>query len=95
MNFKPLHDRVIVKRKEADKMTESGIHVPEQARRREQKGTVIYIGSGTKQKDGSYIPLYVKPKDEVIFGAGANSEITIGDEKFLMMKESDIIGIVT
>ena len=94
MNIRPLHDRVIVKRKDADNKTSSGIIIPDTAKEKPQEGKVIATGSGIRQEDGSLLPLAVKKGDKILFGKYAGVEIKIEGEDYLMMKEEDILGII-
>jgi len=94
VNIRPLHDRVIVKRKDADNKTSSGIIIPDTAKEKPQEGKVIATGSGIRQEDGSLLPLAVKKGDKILFGKYAGVEIKIEGEDYLMMKEEDILGII-
>jgi len=94
MKIRPLHDRVIVKRNDAETKTASGIIIPDTAKEKPQEGQVIAAGSGIRKDDGSLIPLDVKKGDKVLFGKYAGTEIKIDGEELLMMKEDDILGII-
>lgn len=94
MKIKPLHDRVIVKRSDAEEKTASGIIIPDTAKEKPQEGVVIAVGSGVRKDDGTLIPLDVKEGDKVLFGKYAGTEIKLDGEEFLMMKEDDIMGII-
>lgn len=94
MNLRPLHDRVIVARKDAETTTASGIIIPDSAKEKPQEGKVIAVGSGIKREDGSIVPLDVKPNDRVLFGKYAGTEITLDGEEYLMMKEDDILAVI-
>jgi chaperonin GroES len=94
MNIRPLHDRVIVKRKDAENKTSSGIIIPDNAKEKPQEGKVIATGSGIRKEDGSVLPLDVKKGDKILFGKYAGVEIKIEGEDYLMMKEEDILGII-
>ncbi len=94
MNFKPLHDRVAVKRIEEDQKTPGGIIIPETAKEKPMQGEVIAVGSGIKTEDGRIVPLDVKKGDKVLFGKWSGTEVKLGGEEYLIMKESDIMGIV-
>ena len=94
-NIKPLHDRVVVRRLEEDERTAGGIIIPDTAKEKPQKGEIIAIGSGAKDDSGNVIPLDVKVGDIVLFGKWSGNEIKLDGEELLVMKESDIIGILT
>jgi chaperonin GroES len=87
----PLGDRVVLKRAEAEKQTAGGIVLPDSAADRPQQGEVISIGEGYVKSDGQKVPLTVKPGDKVIFSSYAGEEITLGDEEYLLLRESDIL----
>ena len=95
MNFRPLHDRVLVRRVEAEEKTAGGIIIPDTAKEKPQEGEVVAAGSGTKnEKDGAITPLDVKAGDRILFGKWSGTEVKLGGEDLLIMKESDILGIV-
>jgi chaperonin GroES len=94
VKFRPLHDRVLVKRIESEEKTKSGIIIPDTAKEKPQEGEVIAVGSGLRKEDGTLIPLDVKAGDRVLFGKWSGTEIKIDGEEFLVMKESDIMGIL-
>lgn len=94
MKFRPLHDRVLVKRIESEEKTKSGIIIPDTAKEKPQEGEIIAVGSGTRKEDGSLIALDVKAGDRVLFGKWSGTEIKIDGDEFLVMKESDIMGIL-
>ncbi len=94
MAFKPLHDRVLVRRIEEDTKTKGGIIIPDTAKEKPQQGEVIAIGSGSKSEDGKVTPLDVKAGDTILFGKWSGSEVTIDGEELLIMKESDILGVI-
>jgi len=94
MNLRPLHDRVIVARKDAETTTASGIIIPDSAKEKPQEGKVIAVGNGIKKDDGSIAPLDVKVNDRVLFGKYAGTEITLDGEEYLMMKEDDILAVM-
>ncbi|PCI30490.1 MAG: co-chaperone GroES [SAR324 cluster bacterium] len=95
MNIKPLHDRVIVERKAAETATTSGIIIPDSAKEKPQEGVVIAAGPGIRKEDGSYAQLDVKAGDQILFGKYAGTEIKVEGEDYIMMKEDDILGIIT
>jgi chaperonin GroES len=94
MSFRPLHDRVLVRRIDADEKTAGGIIIPDTAKEKPQRGEVIAVGAGTRTEDGKLTPLDVKVGDEVLFGKWSGTEVKIDGEDLLIMKESDILGIV-
>ena len=94
MNIKPLHDRVIVKRKEAETQTASGIIIPDTAKEKPQEGEIVSVGNGKRKDDGSLIPLDVKVGDKILFGKYSGNEIKIEGEEYVMMREEDIMGII-
>ena len=94
MNFRPLHDRVLVKRVEQDVKTAGGIIIPDSAQEKPMEGKIIAVGSGIKAEDGSVTPLDVKAGDAVLFGKWSGTEIKVDGEDLLIMKETDILGIL-
>ena len=94
MNFRPLHDRVLVRRVEAEEKTAGGIIIPDTAKEKPQEGEVVAAGSGTKSEDGKITPLDVKAGDRILFGKWSGTEVKVNGEDLLIMKESDILGIV-
>ncbi len=94
MSFRPLHDRVLVRRIEADERTAGGIIIPDTAKEKPQQGEVIATGPGARNERGELVPLDVKPGDRVLFGKWSGSEVKIDGEELLIMKESDILGIL-
>jgi chaperonin GroES len=94
MKFRPLHDRLLVKRLEEKEVRESGIIIPDTAKEKPQRGKIIMVGEGKIGGDGQRIPLEVKEGDEVLFAKYAGNEIKIEDEEFLIMKEDDVLGII-
>lgn len=93
MTFKPLHDRVLVRRIEQDTKTSGGIIIPDNAKEKPVEGEVIAVGPGTRDDSGKLIPLDVKAGDRVVFGKWSGTEIKIDSEDLVIMKESDIFGI--
>lgn len=93
--IKPLHDRVIVRRIEEDKTTSGGIIIPDSAKEKPQEGEIIAVGEGKYKEDGSRQTLDVKEGDRVLFGKYSGSEITIDGEELLMMREDEILGIIS
>ena len=94
MGYRPLHDRVIVQRTEGLEKSAGGIIIPDTAKEKPQEGKVIAVGTGTVLKNGKTIPLQVKPGDRVLFSKYGGTEIEFGDEKYLVLREDDILGII-
>ena len=94
MAFRPLHDRVVVKRLEGEEKTKGGIIIPDTAKEKPQEGKVIAVGPGGRDENGKLTPLDVKANDRILFGKWSGTEVKIGDEELLIMKESDLFGIV-
>ncbi|MSO71720.1 MAG: co-chaperone GroES [Alphaproteobacteria bacterium] len=94
MNFKPLHDRVVVRRLEEDAKTSGGIIIPDTAKEKPMQGEVLAVGPGARNDRGELVPLDVKAGDRVLFGKWSGTEVKIGGDELLIMKESDIMGIV-
>ena len=94
MKFRPLHDRVLVKRMEQDEKTAGGIIIPDTAKEKPMEGKVMAVGSGTRSEDGKVTPLDVKAGDRVLFGKWSGTEVKIDSEDLLIMKESDLLGII-
>lgn len=94
MKVKPLYDKILVKREEAEKKTAGGIIIPDSAKEKPSKGIVVAVGQGTVNESGNLIPLTVKEGDKVLFGKWGGTEIKINNEELLIMKESDILGII-
>jgi len=94
MNFRPLHDRVLVKRVDAEEKTAGGIIIPDTAKEKPQEGEVVAAGAGAKDETGKVTPLDVKAGDKILFGKWSGTEVKIDGQDLLIMKESDILGIV-
>src|ERR1043165_5746898 len=94
MKFRPLHDRVLVRRVEAEEKTAGGIIIPDTAKEKPQEGEVIAVGSGARAEDGTVTPLDVNAGDRILFGKWSGTEVTVEGEDLIIMKESDILGIV-
>ena len=94
MKFRPLHDRVLVRRIEGLEKTAGGIIIPDTAKEKPQEGEVIAVGAGTKAEDGKVTPLDVKAGDRILFGKWSGTEVKVDGEDLLIMKESDILGII-
>ena len=94
MNFRPLHDRVLVRRVEAEEKTAGGIIIPDTAKEKPQEGEGVAAGAGAKDETGKVTPLDVKSGDRILFGKWSGTEVKLNGEDLLIMKESDILGIV-
>src|SRR5690554_2279825 len=94
MKFRPLHDRVVVRRIEAEEKSAGGIIIPDTAKEKPQQGEVLAVGPGARDEKGNIIPLDVKPGDIVLFGKWSGTEVKIDGEELLIMKESDIMGVL-
>jgi len=94
MRFRPLHDRVLVRRVEQEEKTAGGIIIPDTAKEKPQEGEVVAVGAGTRGEDGKLHPLDVKAGDRILFGKWSGSEVKLDGEELIIMKESDILGIV-
>ena len=94
MKFRPLHDRVVVKRIDAEEKTKGGIIIPDTAKEKPQEGEVVAIGAGARDEQGKLVPPDVKVGDRVLFGKWSGTEVKIDGEDLLIMKESDIMGVV-
>jgi chaperonin GroES len=94
MDFRPLHDRVVVKRVDAEEKTKGGIIIPDTAKEKPQEGEVIAVGPGARDESGKLIPVDLKAGDRILFGKWSGTEIKLDGEDLLIMKESDVMGIV-
>jgi chaperonin GroES len=94
MAFRPLHDRVLVRRIESDDKTVGGIIIPDTAKEKPQEGEVVAVGPGARDDTGAVQALDVKPGDRILFGKWSGTEVRIGGEDLLIMKESDILGVI-
>ena len=94
MTFRPLHDRVLVRRVDADAKTAGGIIIPDTAQEKPQEGEVVSIGTGARHEQGIVHPLEVKTGDKILFGKWSGTEVKVNGEDLIIMKESDILGIV-
>ena len=94
MSFRPLHDRVLVRRVDEDEKTSGGIIIPDTAKEKPSQGEVVSVGPGERDDNGKTVALDVKKGDKVLFGKWSGTEVKVGDEELLIMKESDIMGIV-
>jgi chaperonin GroES len=94
MSFRPLHDRVLVRRIESDEKTAGGIIIPDTAKEKPSEGEIVAVGSGARNEKGEIVALDVKAGDRVLFGKWSGTEVKINGEDLLIMKESDIMGII-
>jgi chaperonin GroES len=94
MNFRPLHDRVVIRRIESNDRTPGGIIIPDTAKEKPQEGEVIAVGPGARDETGRMQPLDVRVGDRILFGKWSGTEVRIADEEYLIMKESDILGVL-
>ena len=94
MSFRPLHDRVLVRRVEAEEKTAGGIIIPDSAKEKPAEGEIVSVGPGARSDEGKITPLDVKVGDRVLFGKWSGTEVKVGGEDLLIMKESDILGVI-
>lgn len=94
MKFRPLHDRVVLRRVEQDEKTAGGIIIPETAKEKPMEGEIVAVGNGARDEAGNVVPLDVKAGDRVLFSKWSGTEVTLNGEELLVMKESDIMGVV-
>jgi chaperonin GroES len=94
MKFRPLHDRVVVRRLDSEEKTKGGIIIPDSAKEKPQEGEVIAVGAGARDENGKVQPLDVKNGDRILFGKWSGTEVKLDGEELLIMKESDIMGII-
>ena len=94
MKFRPLHDRVVIRRIEGEDKTKGGIIIPDTAKEKPQEGEVIAVGPGARDESGKLVPLDVKASDRVLFGKWSGTEVKIDGEDLLIMKESDVMGVI-
>jgi chaperonin GroES len=94
MNFRPLHDRVLVRRIEAEEKTKGGIIIPDTVKEKPIEGEILAVGTGTRDEQGKVHPLDVKTGDRVLFGKWSGTEVKIDGEDLMVMKESDIMGVI-
>ena len=93
-NFRPLHDRVVVRRVESEEKTKGGIIIPDTAKEKPQEGEIVAVGSGVRDDSGKIVPLDVKAGDRILFGKWSGTEVKLDGEDLLIMKEADIMGII-
>ena len=94
MHYRPLHDRVVVRRIEAEEKTSGGIIIPDTTKEKPQEGEVVAVGPGTRAEDGTITALDVQAGDRILFGKWSGTEVRIDGEELLIMKESDILGVI-
>jgi chaperonin GroES len=94
MKFRPLHDRVVVKRIDAEEKTAGGIIIPDTAKEKPQEGEVVAVGPGARNEKGEIVPLDLKVGDRILFGKWSGTEVKLDGEELLIMKESDIMGVI-
>jgi chaperonin GroES len=94
MSFRPLHDRVLVRRVEAEAKSAGGIIIPDSAKEKPQEGEVVSVGSGARAENGTITPMDVKSGDRILFGKWSGTEVKVDGEDLIIMKESDILGII-
>ncbi|WGR59682.1 co-chaperone GroES [Paracoccus ferrooxidans] len=94
MTFRPLHDRILVRRIDAEEKTAGGLIIPDSAKEKPQEGEVLAAGPGARSEDGTLHPLDVKPGDRILFGKWSGTEIRLDGEDLLIMKESDVLGVI-
>ena len=94
MHFRPLHDRVVVRRIDAEEKTAGGIIITDTAKEKPQEGEIVAVGPGARNEQGELVPLDVKPGDRVLFGKWSGTEVKIEGQDLLIMKESDLLGVV-
>ena len=94
MKFRPLHDRVVVRRVDADEKTKGGIIIPDTAKEKPQEGEIVAAGPGARDESGKLVPLDVKAGDRILFGKWSGTEVKIDGEDLIVMKESDVMGVV-
>jgi len=94
MKFRPLHDRVLVRRVEQEEKTAGGIIIPDTAQEKPSEGEIVAVGSGTRRDDGTLVALDVKAGDRVLFGKWSGTEVKVDGEELLIMKETDLLGVI-
>jgi chaperonin GroES len=94
MQFRPLHDRVVVRRLESEERTKGGIIIPDTAKEKPQEGEIVAVGPGARDESGKIQPLDVKAGDRILFGKWSGTEVKIDGEELLIMKESDVMGVI-
>ena len=95
MNFRPLHDRVLVRRIEAEEKTAGGIIIPDSAKEKPSEGEVVSVGTGARAENGTITPMDLKAGDRILFGKWSGTEVKVDGEDLLIMKESDVLGVMS
>lgn len=95
MHFRPLHDRVLVRRIEAEEKTAGGIIIPDTVKEKPMEGEIVAVGSGTRTEEGKIVPLDLQPGDRILFGKWSGTEIKLDGQDYLVMKETDVMGVFT
>ena len=95
MNFRPLHDRVLVRRIEAEEKTAGGIIIPDSAKEKPSEGEVVSVGPGARDEDGKHVAMDLKAGDRILFGKWSGTEVKIDGEDLIIMKESDVLGVLS
>jgi chaperonin GroES len=94
MKFRPLHDRVVIRRIEADAKTKGGIIIPDTVKEKPQEGEVVAVGPGARDENGKLTPVELKPGERILFGKWSGTEVKIDGEELLIMKETDVMGVI-
>ena len=94
MNFRPLHDRILIKRVEDTQTVKGGIIIPDTAKEKPQEGEVVAVGSGKREKDGKVVPLDVKAGDRILFGKFSGAELKMDNQEYLILREEEVLGII-
>jgi chaperonin GroES len=94
MKFRPLHDRIVIRRLDGEEKTKGGIIIPDTAKEKPQEGEIIAVGPGARDESGKLIPLDVKAGDRILFGKWSGTEVKLDGQEYLIMKESDVMGII-
>ena len=94
MKFRPLHDRIVIRRIEAEERTKGGIIIPDNAKEKPQEGEVVAVGPGARDEGGTLVPIDLKAGDRILFGKWSGTEVKIDGEELLIMKESDVMGVL-
>ena len=95
MKFRPLHDRVVVRRLDSEEKTKGGIIIPDTAKEKPQEGEVVAVGPGVRDEDGKHVALELKAGDRILFGKWSGTEVKIDGEDLIIMKESDVLGVLS
>jgi len=94
MSFRPIHDRILIKRVEDKQTVKGGILIPDTAKEKPQEGVVVAVGNGKREKDGEVVPLDVKAGDRILFGKFSGTEVKIDNEEYLILREEEVLGII-